>query len=83
MPSTNGYYQFVNVRNGWCAYVKGASPADGAKVTQWPSTGGSNQDWQILAVRAAGTLSEGGVVRPSSVASRCRVAGTNGYPPTR
>ncbi|WP_254391012.1 RICIN domain-containing protein [Streptomyces sp. AC550_RSS872] len=33
VPSTNGYYQFVNVHNGWCADVKDASPADGAKVT--------------------------------------------------
>ncbi|MFE7765883.1 RICIN domain-containing protein [Streptomyces sp. NPDC057438] len=43
VPSINGCYQFVDVRNGWCADVKDASPADGAKVTQWPSTGGSNQ----------------------------------------
>jgi hypothetical protein len=26
------------------------SERPGAKVIQWPSTGGSNQDWQILAV---------------------------------
>ncbi|MFI6014630.1 RICIN domain-containing protein [Streptomyces sp. NPDC051243] len=51
VPSrTSGYYQLVNVRNGWCADVKDASTADGAPVIQWPVTGGSNQDWQILAV---------------------------------
>lgn len=51
VPSaTSGYYQLVNVRNGWCADVKDASTADGAQVIQWPSTGGSNQDWQILAL---------------------------------
>ncbi|WP_367318721.1 alpha-L-fucosidase [Streptomyces sp. HUAS ZL42] len=51
VPSqTSGYYQLVNVRNGWCADVKDASAADGASIIQWPATGGSNQDWQILAL---------------------------------
>ncbi|WP_367319588.1 RICIN domain-containing protein [Streptomyces sp. HUAS ZL42] len=50
MPSqTSGYHQLVNVRNGWCADVRDASTADGAPV-KWPATGGSNQDWQILAL---------------------------------
>ncbi|WP_307631036.1 RICIN domain-containing protein [Streptomyces turgidiscabies] len=47
---TSGYYQLVNVGNGWCADVKDASLADDAGVIQWPSTGGSNQDWQLLAL---------------------------------
>ncbi|GAA2630073.1 alpha-L-fucosidase [Streptomyces vastus] len=51
VPSqTSGYHQLVNVRNGWCADVKDASTADGARVIQWPSADGSNQDWQILAL---------------------------------
>ncbi|MEV6210690.1 alpha-L-fucosidase [Kitasatospora sp. NPDC051914] len=51
VPSaTSGYYRLVNVRNGWCADVSGASTADGANVVQWPITGGANQDWQILPV---------------------------------
>ncbi|MBE1593984.1 hypothetical protein H4687_000113 [Streptomyces stelliscabiei] len=29
---------------------QGRFPADGAKVTRWPSTGGSKQDGQILAL---------------------------------
>ncbi|KOV69623.1 Tat pathway signal protein [Streptomyces sp. NRRL WC-3618] len=51
VPSaTSGYYRLVNVRTGWCADVANASTADGANVIQWPSTGGSNQDWQVLAL---------------------------------
>ncbi|MEV4561188.1 alpha-L-fucosidase [Kitasatospora sp. NPDC049285] len=48
--ATNGYYRLVNVRNGWCADVSGASTAEGANVLQWTTTGGANQDWQIVAV---------------------------------
>jgi alpha-L-fucosidase len=40
----------LNVGNGWYADVKDASTADGAAVIQWPSTGGTNQDWQLVAL---------------------------------
>ena len=51
VPSqTSGYYRLVNVRNGWCADVKDASTTDGVKVIQWPTTDGSNQDWQLIAL---------------------------------
>ena len=51
VPSkTVGYYQLVNVRNGWCADVKDAATTDGVKVIQWPATDGSNQDWQLVAL---------------------------------
>jgi len=48
--STSGYYRIVNVRTGWYADVEGASTSDGAKVIQWTGTGGTNQDWQLVAV---------------------------------
>ncbi|MDX3693767.1 RICIN domain-containing protein [Streptomyces europaeiscabiei] len=51
VPSqAGGYYRLVNVRNGWCADVKDASTTDGVKVIQWPTTDGSNQDWQLIAL---------------------------------
>ena len=51
VPSrTSGYYRLVNVHTGWCADVKDASTADSAYVIQWPSTDGSNQDWQLVAL---------------------------------
>ncbi|MFF4361272.1 alpha-L-fucosidase [Streptomyces sp. NPDC001604] len=51
VPSaTSGYYRLVNVRTGWCADVANASTSDGANVIQWPTTGGANQDWQIIAL---------------------------------
>jgi alpha-L-fucosidase len=51
VPSqTSGYYRLVNVRNGWCADVQDAAITDGVKVIQWPTTDGSNQDWQLIAL---------------------------------
>jgi hypothetical protein len=46
--ATSGYYRLVNVRNGWCADVSGASTADGASVIQWPPGTGANQEWQLI-----------------------------------
>jgi alpha-L-fucosidase len=50
VPATSGYYRLVNVGNGWCADIKDASTADGATVIQWPNTGGTNQEWQLVAL---------------------------------
>ncbi|WP_079158474.1 alpha-L-fucosidase [Streptomyces caniscabiei] len=50
VPATSGYYRLVNVGNGWCADVKDASTADGASIIQWPNTGGTNQEWQVIAL---------------------------------
>ncbi|MDX3452618.1 RICIN domain-containing protein [Streptomyces sp. ME02-8801-2C] len=50
VPATSGYYRLVNVGNGWCADVKDASTADGAAIVQWPNTGGTNQEWQVVAL---------------------------------
>jgi alpha-L-fucosidase len=44
----NGSHRLVNVRTGWCVDVSGASTVDGAKVVQWPGTGGANEDWRIV-----------------------------------
>jgi alpha-L-fucosidase len=30
--------------------VSGASSADGAAIIQWLSTGGTNQEWEIIAL---------------------------------
>ena len=50
VPATSGCYRLVNVGNGWCADVKDASTADGASIIQWPNTGGTNQEWQVIAL---------------------------------
>lgn len=50
VPATSGYYRLANVGNGWCADVKDASTADAATVIQWPNTGGTNQEWQLIAL---------------------------------
>jgi hypothetical protein len=45
-----GYFSLVNDRNGLYLDVSGRSTADGAPVIQWPSNGGQNQQWQIVAI---------------------------------
>ncbi|NEA63385.1 RICIN domain-containing protein [Streptomyces sp. SID12488] len=47
-PST--YYTIKNVNSGQLADVNQNSTADGASVIQWPSTGGTNQQWNIVPV---------------------------------
>lgn len=44
-----GTYRLVNRNSGKVLDVNGASLADGAAVIQWPSTGGTNQHWQLQA----------------------------------
>jgi hypothetical protein len=44
----DGYYQLVNVRTGLCADVDGGSTSDGARVIEWPTNTGTNQQWQIV-----------------------------------
>ncbi|MFF4728676.1 RICIN domain-containing protein [Streptomyces mirabilis] len=46
--STN--YTIKNVNSGQMMDVNGWSTADGASVVQWPSTGGANQQWNIVPV---------------------------------
>lgn len=47
-PST--YYTIKNVNSGQLMDVYGWSTADGGSVVQWPSTGGANQQWNIVPV---------------------------------
>ncbi|MFD3498741.1 alpha-L-fucosidase [Streptomyces sp. NPDC058678] len=43
-----GTFRLVNRKSGKVLEVSGASSADGAAVIQWPSTGGTNQQWKLL-----------------------------------
>ncbi|MFF1725802.1 RICIN domain-containing protein, partial [Streptomyces sviceus] len=47
-PSTN--YTIKNVNSGQLMDAYQNSTADGGSVIQWPSTGGANQQWNIVAV---------------------------------
>ncbi|MCL8017219.1 alpha-L-fucosidase [Streptomyces sp. AS02] len=42
-----GPYRVVNRKSGKVLDVSGASSADGAAIIQWPSTGGTNQQWKL------------------------------------
>ncbi|MFI6124605.1 RICIN domain-containing protein [Streptomyces sp. NPDC051064] len=44
----SGYFRLVNRRSGKVLGVAGASTADGAKIIQWASTGGTDQQWRFL-----------------------------------
>ncbi|MFE0330981.1 alpha-L-fucosidase [Streptomyces sp. NPDC058960] len=43
-----GTYRLVNRGSGKVMDVANASTADGAQVIQWPSTGGTNQQWNLM-----------------------------------
>ncbi|MER7757900.1 RICIN domain-containing protein [Kitasatospora sp. NPDC097643] len=51
-PSTNPstFYTIKNVNSGQVLDDYNFNTADGASVNQWPSTGGANQQWNILPV---------------------------------
>jgi alpha-L-fucosidase 2 len=44
------HYRLVNVRNGWHADVADGSTTDNARVIQWPTGTGTNQQWQLDAL---------------------------------
>ncbi|MFD2689235.1 alpha-L-fucosidase [Streptomyces phyllanthi] len=44
-----GTFRVVNRKSGKVLDVNGASSADGAAIIQWPWTGGTNQQWKLLA----------------------------------
>lgn len=50
VAATTGYSRLVNAGNNLCADVEGGSTADGARIIQWPSNGGTNQEWQVVPV---------------------------------
>ncbi|WP_055711440.1 alpha-L-fucosidase [Streptomyces torulosus] len=43
-----GTFKLVNRKSGKVMDVSDASSADGASIIQWPSTGGTNQQWKLL-----------------------------------
>ncbi|MER6377788.1 RICIN domain-containing protein [Streptomyces mirabilis] len=45
-----GYCRLVNVKSGLCADAENGATADGTRIIQWATDGGSNQEWQIVAV---------------------------------
>ncbi|WP_055711904.1 RICIN domain-containing protein [Streptomyces torulosus] len=51
-PNVNAstYYTIKNVNSGQLMDVYQNSTADGAGIIQWPSTGGTNQQWNIVPV---------------------------------
>ncbi|MER5510844.1 RICIN domain-containing protein [Streptomyces sp. NPDC002766] len=51
-PNTNPstYYTIKNANSGQLMDVNQASTADGGSVVQWPSNGGTNQQWNIVPV---------------------------------
>ncbi|NUT47756.1 MAG: family 43 glycosylhydrolase [Saccharothrix sp.] len=56
--SDGGFVRLVNRASGKAVDVLDFSTADGAQVIQWPDTGGTNQQWQLvkLGTPAAGTF---------------------------
>jgi hypothetical protein len=52
-PTAGGsgsYYKIVNRNSGQVLDISGASTANGGQAIQWPYSGGSNQQWQEVAV---------------------------------
>ncbi len=47
---SSGYYKIVNRNSGEVLDISGASTANGGKAIQWPYSGGTNQQWQEVAV---------------------------------
>jgi hypothetical protein len=45
--SGNNSYVLVNLNSGLVADVTGASASTGARIEQWPATGGTNQTWTL------------------------------------
>ncbi|MFC3895735.1 family 43 glycosylhydrolase [Lentzea rhizosphaerae] len=56
VDSPDGRVRLVNRASGKAVDVLGFSTADGAEVVQWPDTGGTNQQWQLVKLGAARTF---------------------------
>ncbi|QFZ21737.1 family 43 glycosylhydrolase [Saccharothrix syringae] len=50
--SPDGHVRLVNRASGKAVDVLDFSTADGAQVIQWPDTGGTNQQWQLVKLGA-------------------------------
>ncbi|MBA2392350.1 MAG: RICIN domain-containing protein [Ktedonobacteraceae bacterium] len=48
--ATSGYYEIVNSNSGQLLDVSNGSTTVGASVIQWTNTGGTNQQWSLVAV---------------------------------
>ncbi|HEY5004970.1 MAG TPA: RICIN domain-containing protein [Ktedonobacteraceae bacterium] len=49
-PTPGAHYRIVNHNSGQNLDVSGASTANGGLIDQWPTTGGTNQEWSFTAV---------------------------------
>ncbi len=50
--SAGGDVRLLNRASGKAVDVLGSSTADGARIVQWPDTGGANQRWQLVKLAA-------------------------------
>ncbi|WP_330275292.1 family 43 glycosylhydrolase [Lentzea sp. NBC_00516] len=54
--SPDGHVRLVSRASGKAVDVLDFSAANGAQVIQWPDTGGTNQQWQLVKIGAAGNV---------------------------
>jgi GH43 family beta-xylosidase len=54
--SPQGQVRLINRASGKAVDVLSFSTADGAEIIQWPDTGGTNQQWQLVKLDAARTF---------------------------
>ncbi|MEV6715171.1 family 43 glycosylhydrolase [Lentzea sp. NPDC051208] len=54
--SPDGHVRLVNRASGKAVDVLDFSAANGAQVIQWPDTGGTNQQWQLVKIGAPGNV---------------------------
>ncbi|MET8761927.1 family 43 glycosylhydrolase [Lentzea sp. NPDC004782] len=54
--SPEGQVRLINRASGKAVDVLSFSTADGAEIVQWPDTGGTNQQWQLVKLGAARTF---------------------------
>ncbi|WP_308344334.1 RICIN domain-containing protein [Streptomyces sp. ISL-94] len=47
-PTGDGYFTLISHDSGLAADVYGWDTSDGAKVVQYTSGGGANQQWQLV-----------------------------------
>lgn len=50
VPRGNGYYYVEINSTDKCVSVHGALQAQGTGILQWPCQGGTNQEWQVVAI---------------------------------
>jgi hypothetical protein len=55
-PTNGATYTIKNHKTGWLVDINQASTSPGALAIQWPSNGGSNQEWRLGFVAGGGIL---------------------------